>query len=205
VHEQYRVIPPIVANSQNGRIPRHDHTEVSPADLRHFLAHPDNALGPVQHRVGIAALLGNIDVLVAVGAFIDNRRARFVAFCESALRLYRPLHRRAGAVALGQIKIITHPDFVAISDYGRTRQRTHQAIGEFESSTITPEHRCEAAPDTPIVKLHVLVGTEVFENDVPLGFGEAAEIEFIMIAQEKAPLGAGWPRLCRRESLSKRT
>src|ERR1035437_4587178 len=67
VQEQHRVIPPIVANSQNGGISARDHTDVTPADLRHFLAHPDNALGPIQHRVGIAALLCNIDMLVTVG------------------------------------------------------------------------------------------------------------------------------------------
>jgi len=205
MHEQHRVIPPIVANNQNGWISRRNHAEVSPADFRYFLAHPDDALGPIQHRVGIAALLCNIDVLVAVGTFIDDRRAWLVALCESALRLHRPLHWRAGAVALGQFKIVTHSDFVAIADHGRARQRAHQAVGEFETSAIAPEHRSEAPPDAPIVKLHVLVGTESFENDVTLGFGEAAEIEFVVISQEKPPLGAGWARFSRGQSLGKRT
>src|SRR5665213_2656786 len=47
VHEQHRVIPPIVANSQNGWIARRDHAEVAPTDLRDLLAHPDDALGPI--------------------------------------------------------------------------------------------------------------------------------------------------------------
>ena len=102
-------------------------------------------------------------------------------------------------------KIIAHTDLIAIADHGRARQRTHQAVGEFETPAITAEHRCEAPPDTPIVKLHILVGTKAFENDVTLGFGEAAEIEFIVIPQEEPPLGAGWARFSRCESLGKRT
>src|ERR1039457_25569 len=131
-------------------------TRKSPQPISGTSLRMDDAFGPVQHRVGIAALLGNIDVLVTVGTFVDNRGTRLVVFCESALRLHRPLHWRAGAVALGQIKIIAHPDFVAVADHRRARQRTHQTVGELESSTITPEHRSEASPDAPIVKLHVL-------------------------------------------------
>src|SRR5882762_3102950 len=101
VHEQYRIVAPVIAHHQHRRVARRDHLEVAPADLRDFLAHPDDALGPVQHRVGITALLGDVDVLVSVGALVDDGRAGLIAFGKAGMRLGRPLHRRAGAIALG--------------------------------------------------------------------------------------------------------
>jgi hypothetical protein len=40
--------------------------KVAPTHLRHFLPHADDAFGPVQHRVGIAALFGGIDVFISI-------------------------------------------------------------------------------------------------------------------------------------------
>ena len=46
--------------------------EVAPADLGSFFARADHALHPVHEGVGIAALVGDVDVLVAVGAAGDD-------------------------------------------------------------------------------------------------------------------------------------
>ena len=63
MHEQDRIVPPIVAHRQHGWFSRRNHTEVAPADFRHFLAHADDALGPVQQGVRIAPLLRHVDML----------------------------------------------------------------------------------------------------------------------------------------------
>ena len=74
VHDQHRVVAPVVAQREDGRVAGLQDREVAPADLRHLLAHPDHALGPVEQRVRVAALLGDVDVLVAVGAARDHRQ-----------------------------------------------------------------------------------------------------------------------------------
>ena len=104
------------------------------------------------------------------------------------MRLGRPLHRRAGAIAFGQIEIVAHPDLVAVADHRRARQRAHQAVGEFEPAPVAAEHRRQPAADAAVVKLHVLVGAERLEHSVALRLGQPAEIEFVMVAQEQAPL-----------------
>ena len=114
------------------------------------------------------------------------------------MRLGGPLHRRAGAIALGQREIIAHRDFVAIADHGRSRQRAHQAIGEFEAAPVATQHRCQPPPDAAIVELHALVRTKVLEHNVALRLGQAAQVEFVVIAQEQAPLRGGGPWLCGR-------
>ena len=115
------------------------------------------------------------------------------------------LHRRAGAIALGQIEIVAHPDFVAVADHGCPRQRAHQAVGEFEPPPVAAQHRRQPATDAPVVELHVLVGAEVFEHHVALRLGQAAKIELVVIAQEQAPLRGRGPRLGGLERLGERT
>src|SRR5262245_32882618 len=102
VHEQNRVVAPVVAQDQDRRIARRDDGEIAPADFRHLLAHADDALGPVEQRIGVAALDRRVDVLEAVGPVADHRHGRLVALGEAAIRLIRPLHGRAGAMALWQ-------------------------------------------------------------------------------------------------------
>ena len=121
------------------------------------------------------------------------------------MRFGRPLHRRAGAIALGQIEIVAHAELVAIADHGRPRQRAHQAVGQFEPPLVAAQHRREPAADAAIVKLHVLVGAERLEHGCALRLGEPAEIELVVVAQEQAPLRGGGPRLGRLQRLGQRT
>ena len=110
-------------------------------------------------------------MLVPIGAIVHDGRAWLVAFRESGMRFGRPLHWRAGAVALGQIEIVAHPDLIAITDHGCPRQRAHQAVCEFEAPPVATEHRGEPAPDAPVVELHVPIGTEGSEHDIALCLG----------------------------------
>src|SRR5581483_3575604 len=48
--------------------------------------------------------------------------------------------------------------------------------------------------NSTIVKLHLLLRTESSENRLALLLGKASEIEFIVIAQELAPLSGGRTR-----------
>ena len=113
---------------------------------------------------------------------------------EAGVRLGRPLHRRAGAIALGQREIVAHADLVAVADHGRARQREHQAVGEFEPAPVAAQHRRKPAADAAVVELHVLVGTECRKHQLALRFRQPAEIELVVIAQEQAPLRGGGPR-----------
>src|SRR3979411_1171290 len=100
----------------------------------------------------VSPLLGDIDMIVTVWTFVDRRRKGPRVFREATVWLGRPLHRRPRAVTLRQVEIVAHPDLVAIADHRRSRQRKHQAVGEFETATIASQHRRQATPDAAIVE-----------------------------------------------------
>ena len=100
----------------------------------------------------------------SVGSIAYDWHARLVALGEAGVRLRRPLHRRSRAISLRQFKVVSHPDLVAISDYGCTRQRHHQAICKFQPPTVTLQHGCESSPDPAIVELHFWIRSERRED-----------------------------------------
>src|ERR1700730_2959289 len=101
----------------------------------------------------MAALYRRVDVLISVWAAGDHRNVRLVALGETALRLVRPLHRGTRAVALRQLQIVTHAEFITVTDHRRPGQREHQAVGEFKPSLIAVEHRRQAAANATVIEL----------------------------------------------------
>jgi len=182
------VIAPLVAHRKHLRGLHAEEFEISPADLRHFLAHADHAFHPVEQRIRIAALSGDIQVLKSIPPTADDWHSGFRAFCEAALRFCRPLHWSAGALTLGQTQVVSHPDFIAIANHGCARKREHQAISKLKPAPVALQHGSESTTNAAVIKLHLFVRTECIENGLPLRGGESAEIEFIVIAQEVAPL-----------------
>src|SRR6202012_852655 len=101
---------------------------------------------------------------------------------------------RAGAIAFRKTKIVPHSNLVAITNDGSTGQGHHQAVGQFQPAAISLQHGRQPAANSTIVKLHLLLRTESSENRLALLLGKASEIEFIVIAQELAPLRGGRTR-----------
>ena len=152
----------------------------------------------------MAPLDRRVDVLVAIGTAADHRQGRLLALCKAALRLVRPLHRRARAVALRQAEIVAHADLVAVPDDRRPGQCEQQAVGEFEPPLIAVEHRREAAADAAVVELHLLLWAKGGEHNLSFFLGQASEIELVVIAQEKTPLCCRRARLGRLQRLHQR-
>src|SRR5215475_13274548 len=90
-------------------------TAKSPQPTSGTFAHADNALGPIQQRVGVPALDRSVDVLEAVGTAGDDRDIRLVALGETTVRLVRPLHRRPRTVAFRQLQVVAHVELVAVA------------------------------------------------------------------------------------------
>src|SRR5699024_2414063 len=72
VYEEHGVVAPVIPYRQHTWISRRENFEIAPADLRDFLAHANNALGPVEHRLGITALFCGIHMLVAERPAADD-------------------------------------------------------------------------------------------------------------------------------------
>src|SRR6266480_6940473 len=183
VHEQDRIVAPVVAHHEHGRIADRDHREVAPAHLGDFLAHADDPFSPVQERVRMTPLDRSIDVLETIGAARDDGYERLIALGEAAVRLVRPLHRRARAVALRKSQVVAHTEFVTVTEYQRARQREHQAVGELEPTAIAVEHGGEPPTNAAVVELHSGYRSERRKHLLPLPLREPSQVEFVMIAQ----------------------
>ena len=110
------------------------------------------------------------------------------------MRFCRPLHRRAGAIALGKFEIVPHTDFVAITKDRRSGQGEHQAVRKLDTPPVTIEHGHEPAPDAALIELHFFLGSEACENALALLLGQPAEIQLVVIAQKQTPLRRRGPR-----------
>ena len=97
-----------------------------------------------------------------------------VALGEAAVRLVRPLHRSAGAVALGKLQIVAHAEFVAVAENRRTGQREHQAVGQLQPPTVAIEHWSEPPTNAALVELHLGIRSEGRKDLLPLPFAEPA-------------------------------
>src|SRR5690242_18039843 len=106
--KQRRVVAPVIAKAEHGVVPGLHDLEIAPAYFRNLLAHADDAFGPVQHRVVVPPLRGDVDMLETVGPAANDGHDRLVALCETSVWLRRPLHRRAATGSFRQREIITH-------------------------------------------------------------------------------------------------
>jgi glycosidase len=119
--------------------------EIAEADFGNFFPHPDDTFHPVEQRVRIATLNRHIDVVIAIWACADDRQAMSGVLCEAHVRLGRPLHRCAGAIAFRQTEIVPHSNLVAVANHGSTGQGHHQTVGKFQPPAISLQHGRETA------------------------------------------------------------
>src|SRR5262249_10616525 len=128
---------PVVTHHQHSFIATCDDGEIAPSDLRHFLAHANNSLCPVQQRIGMSALDRGIDVLEAIRAAGDDWNYRLVNLGETAVWLVRPLHRRTCTIAFGKIEIVAHAELIAVTQDWGAGQREQQAVSELQPTAVT--------------------------------------------------------------------
>ena len=72
-------------------------------------------------------------------------------FVNPALRFVGPLHRRARAVAFGQIEIVAHGDFVSVAQDGSAGKGHHQAVGKLEPAAVALHHGGKTAANPSVV------------------------------------------------------
>src|SRR5262249_46020478 len=123
VQKQHPIVAPVISHDEDRRVAARDYREVAPSHLGDFLAHADDPFGPIQQRVRMPTLDRSVDVLETVRTARDDWDVRLVALGEAAVWLVRPLHRRAGAVALRKLQIFAHAELVAVAENRRTGQR----------------------------------------------------------------------------------
>ncbi len=154
-----------------------------------LLAHGQHAPRPVEQRMGIAGLGLDVDRLIAVERVHDRRQhqAGWVGAGEAAVAVDRPLHRGTDAIAIAQVDVVTHADFVAVVHRRGTGHGQQQAVEQLDTPTIALQQGREATADTQ-VDTRPAIRSVVVPEIVPLAVGHHLQGQFIVVAQEDRPL-----------------
>jgi hypothetical protein len=136
------------------------------------------------------ALLGlDIDRLVAVQRpHQDGQRQAFrVGARETAVAVGRPLHGRAHAVAVTQVHVVAHAQFVAVIQHRRAGHGQEQAVHQFNPAAVAFQQGGQTAADAQ-VDARAGVGGVDAPQIVAFAAGHHFQRQLVMVAQEDGPL-----------------
>jgi hypothetical protein len=152
-------------------------------------ARRQHAARPVEQRMRIAALRFDVDGIESIQRAHHGWQHELfgVGAREAAVSVGRPLHRRAHAVAVAEVDVVAHAEFVAVIDDGRARHRQQQRVDQLDTAAIALHQRRETAADAEVQPRAPVARIRV-PQVVTLGVRDHFEREFIVIAQEDRPL-----------------
>ena len=167
--------------------------ERSPAQSFELLALLDQVLGPPQQRVRIVLLAFHIDGFVMIRRVDGDGHVKLlrIGARETGIAIGAPLHGRAHAVAIAQIDVVAHADFVAVINDGRAGQRKQQGVHQLNLAAVVFQQRRQT-PANPEIDAHPAVVRIDAVHVVALFVGHHFERQLIVIAQEQRPLAIGW-------------
>lgn len=107
--------------------------EVRPAELGRLAVPPDQQRDEVQERVRCGALVGDVDVLGAEGAYDDGpSQAGRCCGREAA----GPLHGRADRQTALDAEVLAPADLRPVEQRGRARQGEQEAVGRLDPARV---------------------------------------------------------------------
>src|SRR5262245_20671845 len=85
---------------------------------------PDHVSHPVQKGAGVTDLSFDVDGLVSVHGIHDHWAIELgrVGTRETGITIGTPLHRSSNTVAVAEINVVAHSNFVAVIDDRRARK-----------------------------------------------------------------------------------
>ena len=178
--------------AQHRAVDRADEGHGAAAERQGRLAHRDQPLGGAEQRRQAARLRFDIDRLIAVDRVHDGGRVepRRIGAGKAAIAVRRPLHRRAHAVAVAEIDVVAHADFVAVIDDRRARKRQQQRIHQLDLAPVVVHQRRQPPADADIDARARIVGVGR-PQIVALDVGDHFQRQFVVVAQEQRPLAIG--------------
>ena len=86
----------------------------------------------------IAQLCFDVYSLVSVDRIHDRRqnKSRRIRPRKPAIAVRGPLHGCANSVAVAEMQVVAHTDFIAVIDNGSTRHREQQTVHQLDAAAI---------------------------------------------------------------------
>src|SRR5690348_17026183 len=108
VHDDRRALVPVVPDCEHVLRADREDLPIAPTDFAALPARANDSLEPIEEGVGIAPLIGDVDVAVAEDRIVDGVSDDAVSRRETAVTIARPLHWRARRVPFGQRQVVAH-------------------------------------------------------------------------------------------------
>src|SRR5471030_3261701 len=133
----------------------------------------------------VAGLGFDVDRQVAVLGVHDRRQhqAGRVGAGEAAVAVNRPLHRRTHAIAVAEVDVVAHADFIAVIHRRRAGHRQQQTVEQLDTTAVALHQRRETAAN-PQVDPRSTVGRVVTPQVITLLVGDHFQGQLIVVAQE---------------------
>ncbi len=106
---------------------------------------------------------------------------------ESGIPIHVPLHGRSDAVAVAQVHVVAHTDFIAVVKDGCTRQRKEKAGQELHLASTVAYERGKSSANPKVDSHGRLIGVCAV-HVVAFFVGHHLQGELVMVAQEESPL-----------------
>ena len=106
---------------------------------------------------------------------------------KAGVAIGAPLHRRPAAVAIAEINVVAHADFVAVVNDRRARHGKEHGVKELHFAPAISEQRREAAANAEIDPRVRIVRVNA-PHVIALLIRDHLERELVVIAQEHRPL-----------------
>jgi hypothetical protein len=97
------------------------------------------------------------------------------------------LHRRAYTVAVAEVDVVAHAQFVAVVQGRRAGHRQQQAVQQLDAAAVTFHQRRQTPADAEVDPC-ATVGRVVIPQVVAFLVGDHLQRQFIVVAQKKRPL-----------------
>ena len=102
-----------------------------------------------------------------------------------------PLHRCPDRVPALEGEVVRHADLLAVPQHRRARHAELQRVGQLGPRPVAAQHRPQPSTDTPVVQAHPLLRRELGKDVRPLFAGQPAQVQLVVVAQERRPLRHG--------------
>ena len=97
------------------------------------------------------------------------------------------MHRCSDAIAVTEVNVVPHPDFIPVVENRRARKREKQAVQKFNAAAIIVHQRRQTPPDAEI-DAHPGIGAVGQVHIVAFVFRDLLERQLVMVPQEQSPL-----------------
>ena len=189
IHNIYNLVFESTGIGCNGVVLTIDPFKISAAKSGMFFPYFDHVLDGMPKRIRVILLIFNIDLMAAINIIIDDRYIDTLRWSigKASIGAVIPLHRCAHTVAVMQPNVISHSDFITVVDDGRARQGEKKRVSEHDLAVIVIQQGCQTTTDAKI-QAHTRIGSKFLPHPFAFFFGDHFQCEFVVVAQEHAPL-----------------